>query len=383
MSLTNLSDCLTRNASQLGSNYDLLGSTIGTGFGKHKLLLSFNAKQGWKTVHLNTLQLLLRKIFGLYKSTHLETVFRAWKDLTKSTHYKNLSLHLRLKTLLHHPKRNFVVFGNASVETAEIFCFPEVHDDKKYRNATANFINEHYREGDVVLIEGQRAGVPGRNQQVERVKRHVQVFGWEPENFKSVAQTDTMRHHKEMVTKLKVPYEEIIKDINFENPDLSILESRLAPFIAKTQELATYFDPKGKRKHPNTQECVEKFFLMIKNKEISFEVFRALLILVLKELEDRQEEELYTHMKKKDVEFLLHGIQERNHCLCQEIQKYRAAGKRVFVIAGASHFLRRFFSHKKSDTEEIKSLLRQHHYVVLGNKEVMTRKACWLNRDLF
>ena len=72
----------------LGQNYEMLGKNVGKDLRKQKVFISYEGKK-WNVVKLNLIQQLLRKVFGFYKSTHLEHVIKHWaKYKVEKTEYK-------------------------------------------------------------------------------------------------------------------------------------------------------------------------------------------------------------------------------------------------------------------------------------------------------
>lgn len=89
------SDCMQKN-----------GSLIGQKDHGQKIFLTYSSKKGWDIKKLNTFQLALRKVFGLYKSTHSKTIYKAWKQEAQNTQSLDKSIaHICQKQLL---KDNFI-----------------------------------------------------------------------------------------------------------------------------------------------------------------------------------------------------------------------------------------------------------------------------------
>ena len=70
--MSDLRNVLEVNRGAFGSNFENLG--------KNGLYLSYDSASGWSSVHLNFIQRLIRQFcscFGIYQSTHLQTITRA------------------------------------------------------------------------------------------------------------------------------------------------------------------------------------------------------------------------------------------------------------------------------------------------------------------
>lgn len=101
-------------------------------------------------------------------------------------------LDLRLKELWEnkYPHKPFphywFAFGNANLENARIICLTEFHNLPLDQMAIGNFINTHYRPGDVILVEALAAGVETQaknHRRTQFVHPYCPVQGWEPEDF--------------------------------------------------------------------------------------------------------------------------------------------------------------------------------------------------------
>lgn len=84
--MINLSTCLQSQIGTIGNDCENIGKTEGRGLFSKKVMLAYERDKGWQCVKLNLPQLFLRKAFGLYHSTHLDTVARATnRTLDKSS----------------------------------------------------------------------------------------------------------------------------------------------------------------------------------------------------------------------------------------------------------------------------------------------------------
>jgi hypothetical protein len=58
-------------------------------------------------------------------------------------------------------------------------------------------------------------------------------------------------------------------------------------------------------------------------------------------------------------------------------------GKRVFVIAGASHLLNLPIAEVPSVPQEVQTCLNKHKFVMLADKDVMNEGVMELNKEFF
>ena len=94
--------CLTENRAILGSKCENLGKQVGGFWTGHKVLLSYTSETGFKIEKLNIIQQLLRKLFGCYKSTHLNLIDRKISKLVYSLYgstTSNIKFSIKLQTL--------------------------------------------------------------------------------------------------------------------------------------------------------------------------------------------------------------------------------------------------------------------------------------------
>lgn len=379
MSFTSLEDCLSTNTKVLGENYSQLGTTIKSGWFSRKVFLSFDPKKGWNVVKLGWLQLFLRKFLGFYKSTHLTNIIRAWKEYRKAhVAYKNTALKNRIHALVFPPKKFLSSWGNVDSIEANVFVFPETHTHKNYRKIVNQYINDHYREGDVVLVEGVVAGKAKRNQQVKDLKEGIQVFGWDHPHFKDLANLAVLSKHQHMLAKM----ERLITELQSKKYDFACFGTMLGKITSEIQKLASYFEPT--MSSSDIEAWVKAFYEKSKGADDPRGLFQALVLMAVRSFEKNQEKAFYNHFSSEDVKKVFKSIQLRNQSLVGEIQKYRALGKRVFVIAGSSHLLwRPLGDMAPSVLNEVHSCLKKQKFVMLAEKEELTDKVMKLNKDLF
>jgi hypothetical protein len=291
---------------------------------------------------------------------------------------QNTALEERINTLLFSPKKIFSSWSNVeSSSKADLFLFPEWHANKEYRKTMNRYINEHYREGDIVLVEGIPAGTAERNQQVEYLKEGIPVYGWEPQNFKELIAGSSVQKLQEMLKEMKAfPSKFMPMAYDFE-----AIGSHLDVVISEFQKLAAYFDPK--MPPAKIEAEIKRCYEGSKTKDNPREVFQVVIVLLLKKLEDKQEKAFLDHETPDEIEKVIKNVRQRNLSLVTEIQRYHAQGKRVFVIAGAAHFLHWPFSVSSSALKEIHACLREHKFVMCAEKNMRTSLVMLFNRQFF
>lgn len=85
-------------------------------------------------------------------------------------------------------------------------------------------------------------------------------------------------------------------------------------------------------------------------------------------------------MTFRKLEEILSAVGERNASLINEVAKYRKEGRRVFIIAGASHFLQFPAPHKSS--ANVKKALQEHKFIIITRKKKFRNALARLNPDL-
>jgi len=85
--MKNLITCLKEQSPMIGNDCQNLGKKENGSFFGKKVLMSYDTKEGWSSIELNCAELFLRKVFGFYRSTHLDTVIKNYND---NTEFKNV-----------------------------------------------------------------------------------------------------------------------------------------------------------------------------------------------------------------------------------------------------------------------------------------------------
>lgn len=388
MTSVSFSECLENNMHILGTGASRLGKIQKSGFlglGSYKLMLSHNAETGWSVAKLNIFQLFFRKLFGAMLSTHGHLIHKQLHDIIKMGTGAEVFNNARVNEIWQ--KRFFKGVGNADVGQSNLFVFPEEHTDYVYRKTVGKFISDHYRKGDVILVEGQKASKTKKAQDHEQT-RHVtvdaQVQGWEPENFDEYIPASMKRNSekaKEIGTLFLWIAGKVPTKINNQDKDLKEFYQALPEFIEKYHELAAYFQVAN----PVTVDDIKKAFKKVFEKGLDnpSAVLKMLLLMQLRPLEEKSAETRFTNITAAELVKMKAGIIPRNKTLCKLIEKTRAAGNRVFVIAGEAHILRQPWREDAPYTHEIKDTMRKHSYVVLSHRARFERlKLGGLNPEL-
>lgn len=261
-----IKDCLQRNINILGADYSNVGKTMGSGlFGRRKLLLSYDKNEGWKILRLNLFQIFFRKILDVYKTTHLNYIIKHWSKTTKDVNIENY----REKTLRVWVKKYLVGLGNANASSADVTCFGEKHLDKPYRVYAAHFINANYREGDIVLVEGVKAGEivsPKEHQQTRNITIDCLVQGWEPENFKelgALAFREATAKYEALEAAIDHLKENLPLEGELSEENMALLEKEIEPLIETISSANKFY----KSKDPivlSANKIIHKLFEQLK-----------------------------------------------------------------------------------------------------------------------
>lgn len=199
-----LNESLSKNRNLLCPNCKNLGRSKGSFLWRRKILLSHTTKSGWKIRQLNLVQLFLRNQFGAYQSTHLNHV--ATKIGAIKITSRNEACISRIQSLW--AKKNIIGLGNANLSNATVICFPEDHTDIAYQANTCRFINAHYQSGDIILIEGKKAGdsLDFCPDKLRNLKKGSVIQGWEPEDLK----IDAFEKHNLIEDEILKPMKDIV-----------------------------------------------------------------------------------------------------------------------------------------------------------------------------
>lgn len=379
MSENNLISALNQNRAFLSESYKQDGKRIDF-FGR-KAFFSLN-KTGLSIIKLNPFQLFLRNTFGFYKNTHLTHVFKYLSKKKSKAEGIVLPFYLRMAKIWTEKYLKWV--GNASVRDAKVICFGERHGDRAFRAAVQQFINENYREGDIVLIEGVKAGeiVKPRDTQLTReLKENCLVMGWEPQNFKELNQNGLGVHkakYQELLALIKLFETTFPENCLFNPTEISLLKNSFEEIGNKILELNQYYQSKT----PGVKNVKNFFSNLLQHViEQKFQEPRICVLYaiskILSELEKVQEKALYKNLSSEANESLMKNASLRDPSLIHEISKYRQEGRRLFVIGGLAHFLQTPYTSEN----QVKKELAKHQFVVLGRRTEIDKFAK-LNKDM-
>ncbi len=380
-----LSDCLSKNHFLFGSNCEKLGTLRGSCLGG-KTLLSYTDKDGWEVLKLNVFQLFFRKVLGAYKSTHLDHIAKRINKLQITDNIKDC--HARVEALWI--KKNLIGLGNSDLPEAGIVCFAERHGDKCFRAGIAQLINASYRAGDIILVEGMEADqeiVSKDYQQTKTLNSECIVRGWEPKNFKEINGSSFKKASTkyEELQKLSNYFRDNLKmEGNLTDEEIDILKIKLDELTGKIKYLNEYYKSKSKI-ILQSDEILKEVLEKLKKGNLSSvgkhgAMLYAIIIKILVELEKNQEKALYKNMTSNEVTEIMAGVSVRNTSLINQINKYRREGRKVFVIAGASHLLE--FPSPYKSCKEVKKCLGNDRFVVITRKRDFTKKIAELNSEL-
>ena len=374
-----LSNCLSKNNPFLGPHCEGLGK-IKDG---EKTLLSYTDKGGWEILKLNVYQLFLRKLGG-YPSTHLDYISKKINKLEITENIKDC--HNRIENFWI--KKNLIGLGNSPISQAKVICFAEKHGDICFRSGVAQLINACYREGDIILIEGQEADkeINSKDHQLtNKLKSDCIIRGWEPEKFEEINGTSFKKadsKYSELLN-IKDSFNDIIEmEGQLTSKEIAAIQIRLDKLKENIKNLNIYFQVKSIE---NVYTVLDNMFEKWKKGELSStgrhgHVFYAVILKILSLFEKKQESALYKNMTGNESAEIMKGVSVRNASLINEINKYRQNGRKIFVIAGASHLLE--FPHPWESCREVKKCLKNNQFVVITRKRDCTTQIAELNSDL-
>lgn len=329
----------------------------------HKVMLSYDAQAGWNVKELNIFQLIFRKIFGAYKSTHLKNIIQNYKNQT----HRNSTLEHRLQSIWakalplssKHPDNQPVILGNSRPSAAQLFGCPEDHTNKSWRLEMGKFINQHYRSGNIILIEGLpvgKVGKAGSYSITHGVNPDYPVQGWE-----SAKSLDEFEKKLPKRAEWRKKSDELIawtkEDIKYPSS-----QDQFDLVIERYRALANFFYSNNSKVNSSI-ELIRSNFTKLNNAQNRDVAFHYLIITLLKNLENNADQAQFAFLTPAENQIVIDSIKERNISLCQEIEKHLAAGKRVFVIGGAAHFLQHRFNHP-GDTTQLKNILTKYPHLL-------------------
>lgn len=400
-----LLECIHDNSVLLGLDLANIGKKVS--WIGHKVFFTHNPKDGWNVVKLNIFQLFLRKVFGCYKESHFNEVFKQWhhfkkeniqefQDIRNAENSQNLASHLqRLSSRLTAiwSKQHLVAYGSSKLTQAQVFCFAEIHGDIKFREATAKIIKDNYREGDIILVEGLESGKIDleMNSQFSKYYKNGNylIQGWEPAGYEAWAK-QIFRATEDQYSKAVKLLEEIQnktpKGKDYTSKDLEGLKEVMDRFYEEYRSIAKHFLLEDNEIEEALRR-VKFFYNKLEKHDKVFDQimdgdhFWGLVALEMYELEKRREKVRYHHLSKADGINVVESLQKRNASLIAEIKKYQKLGKKVFVVGGIFHFLNHSF--KVESLAEIKAFLNKHpHIIITRDRYVQKNNIDHFNPDL-
>lgn len=380
---TSIQACIAQNAEIIGKNFESVGKSVP--WHGRKVYLSYNTHNGWEVLQLNIFQRFLRATGFFYRDSHLKHIQAAWKNekIHDASLKKQHPLNQIIKTLWN--KHYYLIArGNSHPEKAKIFCFGEAHGDYRFRKTIANFIDENYKVGDIILVEGCPVGeISLKNKWTRYLKgKDYIVQGWEPThvNLGKFFLFEATEKTSERIDELG----ELLADIKTACPEndictkeeLNKLKVPFDAFIAEYPSLAEYFLV------PNNEiqvkvKILKRVFSDLEAGELSGQELYGLALIVLQDFANNYEKVLYHHrqlldqlhdqnLEKLYEEFEEHN-KERNKVMCEEIDKGLNAGKKVFVIGGEAHFLTQNAARIKH-LAATKSFLKKHPHLIISKR---------------
>lgn len=357
-------------------------------FLKKKVFISYQ-NQTWKEQSLNQFQLILRKI-GFYKSTHFKTIFEAWDTQKRSS--GDSTRDERIKAVWY--KKTFLPLGNTTLGQAKIVCFPEIHTDIPYRRAMAQFIDDNYQEGDVILVESLPVGESMEstlNSQTGFLKTKCQVHGWDHKDIKTMHGPLAEKTFKlgEQSAKASKELKDLIGEdkFTFTLEEQSELENKFTTYIDCYKDYFELFHSTKEldRCVNNMKSAFESWrekAALGKSTEKDFTFFRD----SMKEAGKCMHNQLYTTNCKlsgtSTTEKVSKGKSARNTAMCEEIEK-QVQEKRIFIIGGANHFLAAGTPEDQETVIPVKQTLHKYPFVMLPSKQVFKKSGYkHLNSDM-
>jgi hypothetical protein len=225
--MIHLSNRLSMHESLIADEYKQLGKIEGSGLFRKKIFISYDRDEGFNCVKLNLIQLFLRNAFGLYYSTHVDTIVRGWNRSTKG---------------LDKPQNSLISKFDEKIRTIWEKTYHKDFPSTIFFNSTS--LVKTYAEG-------------------RSLGNHV------------------MKQYEDI--------KKLLLDEKF-NADDKNLEQKISEFIEDSEELVAFFDSDQKRRE-HTVNKIKKFVLenfdKLKKGEIDSPVFKYLILFILqKVLED-------------------------------------------------------------------------------------------------
>lgn len=229
------------------------------------------------------------------------------------------------------------MYGSLCSVDPDIIALCEDHNTKSHRLANAHLILQNYQEGDAVVVESTE-DQPYWHQQVEYLSKIVPLFGWDSEiarksvdelSYKIHAVLDKIDALDVKINSSDIRPEELfldVQDILNDIPEKYHFES--VKILMSDEQILTYL----------CRKALPHFLSLIANVYGNRE---------------------WANIARCDP--------ERNRSLIQRIEEVKKNYKRVFVIAGAAHFVgEEVWGQQLSENiKEVQSYLLSKKFVVL------------------
>jgi hypothetical protein len=395
--MSTLHKVLSNNKTLLGDQYQNLGKSTGSFLYKKRIFLAYNEKKNeFDVVTLNVIQIFLRNVFGFYKSTRLAVVANAWdgykidnEKLPKELDALDQKLHSAWKR--KYPKAAFptyaIFLATDSSQNPRIIAGADIHTDDILHKVFGRTINQHYKPGDLVIVEGVRAGIVTTKRQgaTQHIKESVLLQGWEPEGFEKSTVFD--KTIKEVVNPMEQTWVKlraaVPKDDNFSDQDLIPLEQAIKEFSeAMGQAYAHNYSNAQERENQLSadREFLRKSYAKLKDKSFPQgekatrgQMWLAIIAQgILLKVSDKTEKAKYDHVTKKGWKDAVKRGGIRNASLADQIENALKSGRRVMLTAGALHLIN---GGPKENMDRILALFQKYSTVLVTNRKFFQQHA--------
>ncbi len=244
-------------------------------------------------------------------------------------------------------EQNITVLGNTNIEECKLFCFAELHTDWEFRDYFTQVIQKYYQEEDIILVEGHslyKKVSYKQSTQLLQLNGDYLIYGWEPENIEEISTYFNL--HANMHDQLIQFGKSIKRRLSGINPSTDKEWSELQVIFKEAAEKITELNQYYQSDHDqilNIHEILQDVYKGLRNKTFVFiELDKGLTCFIrkiLKKLEKCQEKALYSNLGENALNEIYDAVPVRNESLIHSINKWLAEGKKVFVIAGAGHFI--------------------------------------------
>jgi hypothetical protein len=268
----------------------------------------------------------------------------------------------------------FRLTGNVdTLDEADVICFAiDDPSDKQLQKKIDERIAELHRESDVILLQGRKVSQSGSPWLTQCEAKGSLIVGCEPENYEQLL--GTPEGYDENLNQLETLFKPIFNLLSNGLPstaeEIAQMDEALKVFVSEHKRLAEYFDPETTYRLEN---LFGKGFSHFKQTVLDaahdpIQLFKALILTALDPLEKNQMEARDRHMTPENYQQLYAGIPVRNAFLCQEIDKWRAQGKRVIVLAASGCL----YAHSKippQSVDQVDAMLNRHRCVIAEKRE--------------